>query len=199
MSSLADREKQTLLEVARRALELAVERREPLENFPSNEILHRSGGAFVTLRRRARLRGCVGQLPSKEALVRVVAHCARAAALEDSRFEPVRQAEVAELEIEVSVLSGLFVIAPEEIEVGKHGLLISLGWQRGLLLPQVAAEHGWAAERFLEESCNKAGLGKDAWKDPEARVEAFTAEVFSESDFGLPAQARTKPDYSSSV
>lgn len=199
MSSLANREKQTLLEVARRALELAAERRESLKDFPSNEILRRPGGAFVTLRHRKRLRGCVGQLPSKEALIHVVAHCARAAALEDSRFEPVRPAEVAELEIELSVLSGIFVIAPEQVKVGSHGLLISLGWQRGLLLPQVAAEHGWPAMRFLEETCMKAGLAKDAWKDPEARVEGFTAEVFSESELGLPAQARTNPDYSSSV
>jgi AmmeMemoRadiSam system protein A len=199
MSSLANREKQTLLEVARRALTLAVERRESLDDLPHNEILRRPGGAFVTLRRRGRLRGCVGQLPSKEALIQVVAHCARAAALEDTRFEPVRPVELAEIEIELSVLSTVFAITSERIEVGKHGLVISLGWQRGLLLPQVAAEHGWPAERFLEETCAKAGLAQDAWKHPEARVEAFTAEVFSESELRPPARAGTDPDYSSSV
>jgi uncharacterized protein len=197
MSSLANREKQTLLEVARRALKLAVERGESLAEFPPGEALHRAGGAFITLRRRDRLRGCVGQLPSNIALIQVVAHCTRAAALEDSRFEPVSVTELLELEIEISVLSPLFAITSEQIEVGKHGLLISRGWQRGVLLPQVAAEFGWAAERFLEETCVKAGLVRDAWKHPDTRVEGFTADVFSESD--LRASAQTNPGYSSSV
>lgn len=199
MSSLASREKQTLLEIARRALILAVERRESLADFPSDEILHRPGGAFVTLRRRDRLRGCVGQLPSKDPLIHVVAHCARAAALEDSRFKPVHPAELPQLEVELSVLSPLFEILPEQIEVGKHGLLVSLGWQRGILLPQVAAEYGWPAQRFLEETCAKAGLARDAWKHPEARMEAFTAEVFSESELGTSGQLRKDPGYSTSM
>jgi len=199
MSSLADREKQTLLEVARRALILAVEHRESLEDFPVNENLQQPGGAFVTLRRRDRLRGCVGQLPSKDALIHVVAHCARAAALEDSRFEPVRSVELAELEIELSVLSPLFAVTPEQIEVGKHGLLVSLGWQRGVLLPQVATEYGWSAERFLEETCTKAGLARDTWKIPGTLIEAFTAEVFSESELRPPVQTPANPGYSSSV
>jgi len=199
MSPLGSSEKQTLLGIARRALNLAVERRESLEEFPANKILAQPGGAFVTLRRRERLRGCVGQLPSNQALIRVVAHCARAAALEDSRFEPVRPAELPELEIELSVLSSLSAITLDQIEVGKHGLLVSRWWQRGLLLPQVAAELGWAAERFLEETCVKAGLARDAWKHPDTRVEAFTAEVFCESDLGPPAQGPTDPGYSSSV
>jgi len=199
MSPLGSREKQTLLEIGRRALILAVERRESLEEFPADEILWQPGGAFVTLRRRQRLRGCVGELPSHRALIHVVAHCARAAALEDSRFEPVGPAELQEVEIEVSILSPLFGITLERIEVGKHGLLVSHGWQRGLLLPQVATQFGWAAERFLEETCVKAGLVRDAWKHPDIRVEAFTADVFSESELWPPAQARTSPGYSSSV
>jgi AmmeMemoRadiSam system protein A len=199
MSLLASREKQTLLEVARRALNLAVERGELLREFPADEALHQAGGAFVTLRRRDRLRGCVGQLPSNMALIQVVAHCVRAAALEDSRFEPVTAAELLELEIEISVLSPLFAITAEQIEIGKHGLLVSRGWQRGVLLPQVAIQFGWAAERFLEETCAKAGLLRDAWKLPETQVEGFTAEVFSESDLRTPTPAQTNPGYSSSV
>jgi len=199
MSPLANREKQALLDVARRALRLAVERGESLEELPPGEILHRAGGAFVTLHRGKRLRGCVGQLPSNVALIEVVAHCARAAALEDSRFEPVTAAELLDLEIEISVLSPLFAIAPDEIEPGKHGLLVSRGWQRGVLLPQVAAEFHWGAERFLEETCAKAGLARDAWKHTDTRVEAFTAEVFSESDLKAPAQPQANPGYSSSV
>lgn len=172
-----------LLEVARRAVTLAAERRETLEDLPDAERLREPGGAFVTLRLRGRLRGCIGQLTSKESLVRVVAYCAKGAALEDPRFEPVRADEVAGIVVEVSVLSALEEIAPERIETGKHGLVVAQGWQRGLLLPQVATEHGWTAERFLEETCAKAGLDWDAWKDPATRIEAFTAEVFSESDF----------------
>lgn len=199
MSSLADREQQTLLELARRALTAAVECREFLENLPRIEILQHPAGAFVTLRRRGRLRGCIGQLATADPLVQVVAHCARAAALEDPRFEPVRPHELSELDIELSVLSPLFEITSGQIEVGRHGLLISRGWQRGVLLPQVAAEYGWPAERFLEETCTKAGLERDAWKHPDTRVEAFTAEIFSESDFRRPGKTPVKPGYSSST
>jgi AmmeMemoRadiSam system protein A len=199
MSSLVDRERQLLLEVARRVLSAAVERREFHENFPTSEILQRPAGAFVTLRRRGRLRGCMGQLASGDPLVEVVAHCAKSAALEDPRFESVRPPEVAELEIELSVLSPLFEISLHQIEIGKHGLLISRALQRGVLLPQVAAEFRWTAERFLEETCTKAGIERDAWKHPDTRVEGFTAEIFSESEFRLPAKTPANPGYSSST
>jgi len=199
MSSLADRERQTLLEFARRALMAAVERRDFQETPPVNEILQRPAGAFVTLRRRGRLRGCVGQLGTADPLIQVVAHCARAAALEDPRFEPVHPDELSELDIELSVLSPLFAITSDQIVIGTHGLLVSRGWQRGVLLPQVAAEFAWSAERFLEETCTKAGLGRDAWKHPDTQVEAFTAEVFSEADFRRPARGPVKPGYSSST
>jgi uncharacterized protein len=189
MSSLAEREQQTLLEFARRAMTAAVERREFVEPVPADEILQRPAGAFVTLHCRGRLRGCIGQLASADPLALVVAHCARSAALDDPRFEPVRPHELPELGIELSVLSALFEITSAEIEIGKHGLLVSRGWQRGLLLPQVAAEFGWSAERFLEETCTKAGLERDAWKHPDTRVEAFTAEIFREADFRRPSKA----------
>ena len=181
MSPLADREKQLLLELARRALIAGVEKRESNQDFPDEENLLQPAGAFVTLHRRGRLRGCVGQLPSKDPLVEVVAHCAKAAALEDPRFKPVRSEEVAELEIELSILSALEDVTLEKIEAGKHGLVVSRGWQRGVLLPQVATEFRWQAARFLEETCVKAGLERQAWKDPHTRIQAFTAEVFSES------------------
>jgi AmmeMemoRadiSam system protein A len=181
MSPLADREKQLLLELARRALTAGVEKRESIPDFPADEVLRQPGGAFVTLHRRGRLRGCVGQLPSKEPLVEVVAHCAKAAALEDPRFRPVRADEIAEIEIELSILSGLEDVTLGRIEAGKHGLVVSRGWQRGVLLPQVATEFKWQAARFLEETCLKAGLEREAWKDPQTRIQAFTAEVFSES------------------
>jgi AmmeMemoRadiSam system protein A len=198
MSLLARSEKKILLEIARRALLHAVERREVVEEFSTSEILSRPRGAFVTLRRRGRLRGCIGQFASQKSVLQVVSYCARAAALEDPRFEPIRPEELPELELEISVLSEAQEIAFEEIEIGRHGLIVVRGWQRGVLLPQVAAEYRWTAERFLEETCAKAGLERDAWKDPATRVHAFTAEVFSESEFAAEPAAFKNPPYSTS-
>jgi len=192
MSSLAERQKQLLLQLARSALALGVaagaEKKPPLQDFPNEVFLQQPAGAFVTLHRRGRLRGCVGQLPGLDSLAEVVAHCARSAALQDSRFEPVTSAELGEIEIEVSVLSALQDVTLQAIEAGKHGLVVSQGRQRGVLLPQVASQFNWGAQRFLEETCVKAGLEREAWKDPATRVQAFTAEVFSEAAF--PAMPR---------
>jgi AmmeMemoRadiSam system protein A len=199
MSSLADSEKQLLLEVARRALVLAVERRESFVDFPAHQALQHPGGAFVTLRRRRELRGCIGQFASRDSLVQVVAYCAKAAALEDPRFSPVPPVELVDIEIEISVLSPPAEISADRIEVGTHGLVISRGWQRGVLLPQVASELRLTAARFLEETCVKAGLERGAWMDPATRIQAFTAEVFSESDFRTESQTRPGPGYSTST
>jgi AmmeMemoRadiSam system protein A len=196
MSSLADCEKKLLLEVARRAFVDAVERRDSSANLPANETLRQPGGAFVTLRRGSRLRGCIGQLPACEPLIEVVARCAKAAALEDPRFSPMRPEEAAGTEIEISVLSPLEDVAPDNIEIGKHGLMVSQGWQRGVLLPQVATQFSWTAEKFLEETCVKAGFDRAAWKDPEMRIQAFTAEVFSESEL---SDSRGKARHSTST
>jgi AmmeMemoRadiSam system protein A len=195
MSSLADRERTLLLDVARRSLALAAQNGEPLleSSLPSDEVLLQPGGAFVTLRIRGRLRGCIGQLASGIALVRVVPHCARASALEDPRFQPVRPEEVPQIDIEISILSEPVDIAAQIwSSPGRHGLIVSRGAQRGLLLPQVASEFRWTADRFLEETCAKAGLEPSAWKDPATKVQVFTAEVFSES--GLPADWKIERD-----
>jgi AmmeMemoRadiSam system protein A len=112
-------------------------------------------------------------------LFETIAQTAAAAAFEDPRFEPVTTSEASELKIEISVMSPLFPITSDQVEVGKHGLLISTGSRRGLLLPQVPIEHGWDAETFLNETCRKACLPHDAWRLG-ARIEAFTAEVFGE-------------------
>jgi AmmeMemoRadiSam system protein A len=183
MSSLGSSEKRLLLALARRALTLAVQSRAPLEGFPDDEALQQPGGAFVTLHHRKRLRGCVGQLPSKDSLAAVIAHCAKSAALEDPRFEPVRLDELSGIEIELSVLSQLTDATKGQIEPGKHGLIVSSGWKRGVLLPQVATQFHWDAVRFLEETCVKAGMEPNAWQDESTRIQTFTAEVFSESDF----------------
>lgn len=206
MSSLGSLEKQLLLDVARKALVAAVERRESLENL-SESIPIECGGVFVSLYRRGRLRGCIGQIGAHDSLIRMVAHCAKSAALEDPRFSPVRTDELPGIEIELSVLSTPEIISLDQIETGKHGLMVSNGSQRGVLLPQVARQFGWTAMRFLEETCLKAGLDREAWKDPETRVQAFTAELLSEKSLGgagapdqkIPPTARAKADYSSST
>jgi AmmeMemoRadiSam system protein A len=138
-------------------------------------------GLFVTLHRGGRLRGCIGTLSPTGDLTRVVSEFALRAALEDPRFPPLEERELGECAIEISVLTAPRPVAgPEEIEIGRDGLILELGGRRGLLLPQVATEWGFDPPRFLAEVCEKAGLPPDAWRRPGARVWAFEAEVFSE-------------------
>ena len=191
MFSLAENERRTLLEVARKAVQLAIEQRRRLEVASVPGRLGEPAGAFVTPRRVGRLRGCIGQLEPVEPLVRVVAHCAMAAAVEDPRFAPVSLIELSSLAIEVSVLSRLETITTyDQVEVGRHGLVISQGLRRGVLLPQVAAEFDWTRERFLEETCLKGGLDANAWRIPGTQIQAFTAEVFSEAEPALEREKR---------
>ena len=145
--------------------------------------LKEARGAFVTLHENHELRGCIGMIAAVAALDQTVYRMARAAAVEDSRFQPVRADELDRLQVEISVLSPMFEIAPEDVVVGRHGLMISYGEQRGLLLPQVPLEWGWDRETFLAQTCRKAGLPMDQWKHG-AKLEAFTAEVFAETEPG---------------
>lgn len=138
-------------------------------------------GVFTTLYLRGQLRGCVGYALPIQPLYRAVGETARAAAFEDTRFCPLTPEEAPGLKVSLSILSPLFPIAPWEVEVGRHGLLISDGMRRGLLLPQVPVEHGWDRETFLAQTCRKAGLPEDAWQKSTA-IEAFTAEVFGDDD-----------------
>ena len=188
MSPLPNDERRALLDLARRAIVFAVEQRRPLEAVLPVGFLQQPAGAFVTLRERGRLRGCIGQVEAVDPLARVVARCAASAALEDPRFEPLSTHELAHLDIEISVLSALTRISPGEIEVGRHGLVVTRGRNRGVLLPQVPVHYRWTAERFLEETCLKGALEREAWRDPATRIEAFTAEVFSEAELGLERQ-----------
>ncbi len=133
----------------------------------------------------------MGQVEPCETLESVVAHCAIAAATEDPRFAPISPEEVSELEIELSILSPPQPAQFAEIEIGRHGLIATRRGRRGLLLPQVATEHHWPVERFLEEVCLKAGLDSGDWKRDGTLIESFTAEVFSERD--LAAQPAPRP------
>jgi len=136
-------------------------------------------GVFTTLYSDRRLRGCVGFPAPILPVYRAVMETARAAACEDPRFRPISLQETRALQISISVLSPLQQVSPDEIEIGRHGLVISKGAHRGLLLPQVPAEHGWDRVTFLEQTCLKAGLSPDAWLSG-AHIEAFTAEVFAD-------------------
>jgi len=179
MSPLTEAEQQQLLRVARQALEASVRNGQLPELEAFCGALAEKRGAFVTLHKAGRLRGCIGYIEALKPLYQTVAECAIAAALRDPRFDPVAPEELPALHLEISVLSPFEDISPEKIEVGRHGLMISQGWQRGLLLPQVATEWNWDREQFLEETCLKAGLPADAWKRG-ARIQAFTAQVFGE-------------------
>ncbi len=152
-----------------------------LPDAPTSRILSEARGVFTTLYLHGGLRGCVGYAAPVEPLYKAVAETARAAAFEDSRFWPVTADEARELEVSLSVLSRLFPVRAEEVDVGRHGLVIALGSHRGLLLPQVPVECDWDRETFLEQTCRKAGLPTDAWSKG-ATLEAFTAEVFRDGE-----------------
>ena len=171
-------ERLILLRLAHQSIESALQDLQ-LDLTAPTERLAEPRGAFTTLHLHGKLRGCIGYVLSNQPLYQTVAETARSAAFDDPRFEPVTLAEAPELKIEISVLSALRTIAPEDIVVGKHGLVVMQGSRRGLLLPQVPLEWGWDREKFLAQTCVKAGLPPDAWQHG-AELQAFTAEVFGE-------------------
>jgi AmmeMemoRadiSam system protein A len=171
-------ERGLLIQLAHEAIASALDDRELSLAAPTPHLAELRG-AFTSLYLRGELRGCVGYVLPRYSVYRTVAETARAAAFNDDRFPAVTQEEARHLQIELSILSPAKSIQPEEIEIGLHGLLIGWHGRRGLLLPQVAVEHNWDRETFLEQTCRKAGLPSDAWRQG-ATIEAFTAEVFGE-------------------
>lgn len=171
-------ERAQLLCLAHESILSALESRDiPLD--PPTPHLAEPRGAFTTLHLHGDLRGCVGYVLPVSPVYRAVADTARAAAFEDARFHPVTPAEAAHLAIELSILSPPQPMSPDAVEIGRHGLLISMAGRRGLLLPQVPTEHNWDRITFLEQTCRKAGLPLHAWQQG-ATIEAFTAEVFGD-------------------
>jgi AmmeMemoRadiSam system protein A len=171
-------ERTSLLQLAHESILSALEKRE-ISLDPSTPHFAEHRGAFTSLYLDGQLRGCVGYVLPTSSVYRAVAETARAAAFEDTRFRPVTIEEATRLQVELSILSPPQPIAAEAIEVGRHGLLISSSFRRGLLLPQVPIEHQWDRITFLEHTCRKAGLPPDAWQKG-ATIEAFTAEIFGE-------------------
>jgi len=181
-----DKQKQTLLKIARDTVEAVVTKKPEPKPRSDDPELNAPCGCFVTLKNRGRLRGCIGQFTSDSPLVELVAEMAKAAATSDPRFfaDPVRPGELEQLDIEISVLSPLQRTEdPLSLRLGVDGIYIKRGRLSGCFLPQVADETGWTKEQFLSYCCaHKAGLADDAWKDPETEVYFFTAEAFG-ADF----------------
>jgi AmmeMemoRadiSam system protein A len=176
---LTPQQRAELLRVARESVSAATGQR-PYAPTSDDPVLRQPGAAFVTLKKRGQLRGCIGMLEAREPLIECVANMARAAALEDYRFPQVEPAEVPELSIDISILSPAQRVKDvSEIQVGVHGLIVEDGPRRGLLLPQVAQEYGWTREEFLDQCCLKAGLPKGQWRKG-AQVYSFCAEVFGD-------------------
>ena len=176
-------EKKLLLTIARETVETFVrEGRKPDFQIQSARLLA-DGAAFVTLHKQPdhQLRGCIGQIVAQMPLWECVREMAVAAATQDPRFSRVHEKELSQLTIEISVLTPPEKVKDvNEIKVGEHGLIMSRGWSRGLLLPQVPTEWGWDRDMFLQQTCRKAGLPGDCWRDPETTIERFSALVFAE-------------------
>ena len=176
---LTDEDKKTLRQIAQSAIERRFKGEKPPQIDIAGGHLNENRGAFVSLHRQGRLRGCIGTIQPNRPLYQVVEEMATAAAFDDTRFSPLSAGELKDLDLEISVLTPLQRVEEvKEIEVGKHGLYIKKGFYAGLLLPQVATEYNWERVTFLEETCRKAGLPKNAWKEKGTEIYMFSADIF---------------------
>jgi len=178
----SEADRHAILQFARRVVVEAVTLGRLPEHIPTEGIFSERRGVFVTLRNDGCLRGCIGVVEADSPLGDSIARCAAGAALQDPRFAPMRVADLSHLQIEISLLSRPEPIDINAIEIGRHGLIVSSGEHRGLLLPQVAIEHGLDREKFLSETCRKAHLLRDAWRDARTQIMGFTCDVFSDPD-----------------
>lgn len=175
-------EQNVLLAIARQAIETHVRSGNTYIEPREEMALNRRNGCFVTIKQRGQLRGCIGNFQSEHPLFREVAEMAIASATKDPRFYPMKEEDLATFSLEISVLSPLLKIDDiQEIEVGRHGIYLEKGFYRGVLLPQVAIEHGWDRETFLKQTCLKAGLPTNAWNSEDAEIYVFSAQIFGAS------------------
>lgn len=177
---LNSKERKLLLEIARNAIATAIRTGSvPVCDVAAPQLLGQQG-CFVTIKKDGALRGCIGNFKSDKPLYQLVQEMAVSAATRDPRFYPMKEEDLADFELEISVLSPLAKISePEEVVVGTHGIYLEKNFSRGVLLPQVAVEQGWNREVFLAQTALKAGLRRDDWKEG-AEIYVFTAQVFSE-------------------
>jgi uncharacterized protein len=179
---LSLKEKEILLLAARESIKSLFEKADiPAVNYKVYPNLKLKAGAFVTLKIKDELRGCIGYITSDQPLFDTVCEAAKHAAIQDPRFPPLTQKEFGIIDIEISVLSPMKkIIDYTEIIIGKHGLLVEEGYRRGLLLPQVATENNYTVNQFLTSICMKAGLSSDLWQRQKINLKVFTALVFNE-------------------
>ncbi len=174
-----EEEKRLIKEIAKKTIEAVVRGKKPPEFKDLPKRLTEPYGIFVTITKHGNLRGCIGHIIADQPLYKSCQEMAKAAALNDPRFNPVSEKELPELEIEISVLTPPEkVLDFKDIVIGRDGLIIRRGYYSGLLLPQVATEYGWSIEEFLENTCMKAGLPADAYKREGTEVYKFSAQVF---------------------
>jgi AmmeMemoRadiSam system protein A len=187
-SDLSPSDGKLLIATAREAIACRLEARAPLWPQPAADRVPALGakrGAFVTLRsgkkKGAPLRGCIGRMNANESLLKVVREMAAAAAFEDPRFPSLNTTEYSGISVEITVLTPMLPIrGVGEIEVGRHGVYLTKGWQQAVFLPQVATEQGWNREELLANLCRKAGLPPDAWREDDARFQVFEGLIFEE-------------------
>lgn len=178
--ALTDKEKSVLLSIARNAIETFVKTGKKYVEPREEKALNMRNGCFVTLKQKGQLRGCIGSFQSELPLFKEVAEMAVASASKDPRFYPMKESDLEDFQLEITVLSPLHKIEDiEEIEVGKHGIYLEKGYYRGVLLPQVAVEHGWDRTTFLKQTCLKAGLPTNSWQADDAEIYIFSGQVFS--------------------
>jgi AmmeMemoRadiSam system protein A len=182
MSELLNKKEQKeLLKIARNTIVTTVTSGKIPAIETTFQGLNAESGCFVTIKKQGQLRGCIGNFVSDKPLYKLVQEMAVSAATRDPRFYPMKQQDLDDFDLEISVLSPLeLVSAIEEIKVGKHGIYIIKNSSRGVLLPQVATEYGWDRETFLKHTCIKAGLHEEAWKK-ECEIYIFSALVFGEA------------------
>ena len=175
------KEEQQAIDLARWTLNSYVK---GLSNVPQPELtdpyFNEKSGVFVTLKKNGMLRGCIGVIQPVDILARNIITSTRNSALNDHRFPPVRSEEVDELEIEISILSPLKESKLEDIEIGKHGLIVEGDGKSAIYLPQVATEVGWTFDQWLDSLCDKANLPTSYWKEKEAKFYTFTAQIINE-------------------
>jgi AmmeMemoRadiSam system protein A len=173
-------QKSFLLDLARRTIRFYLEKGESLKERSDDPLLHEKRGAFVTLKVDGELRGCIGYVLPHKPLLQTIIDCAIAAATQDFRFSSIQKEELPRLNIEISVLTlPRKIKGVSEIKLGEHGIILSKGPHKGLLLPQVPVEWNWDLETYLNHGCLKAGLAEDEWRKG-AKIEIFSAQVFSE-------------------
>ncbi|MCX6169290.1 MAG: AmmeMemoRadiSam system protein A [Ignavibacteriales bacterium] len=179
-------EKKILLDTARTAIKSFFSGEKITQpDYDKHPIFKSHAGAFVTLTDHGHLRGCIGYITSDQPLFETVCEAAVQASQHDPRFSPVRNSEIQNLALEISILSEPFPLnSYEEVKIGKHGLILEEKGRRGLLLPQVPIEHNLNREQFLDAICRKTGFQEGYWKTKQLKLSGFTATVFSDSSIG---------------